>query len=188
MKHKEVTGIILAGGESRRMGKDKGLCDFDGKPLVLHAIEILKPICEFIVISTNNVQDYSNFGCKIITDEFKGIGPIGGIYSGLKQSTTIHNLVISCDIPFLNSALLTNVLSFSISYDVIVPQHANSYYEPLAAYYSKKIIPVLQESISEGDFKLINLFGKVRFKAVQLEKNQNINHQFKNINFPEDLK
>ncbi len=188
MKYQEVTGIILAGGASKRMGKDKGLCDFKGKPLVQHSINILEPICKTILISTNNNSGYKQFGFETVGDEFRNIGPIGGIYSSLKQSPNNDNLVISCDTPFLDGDLLKTVLSFRQSYDIVVPQYRNSYFEPLAAYYSREIIPVLLDSISKKDYKLINLFEKVRFRSVSIDADaENIN-RFKNINTPKDLK
>ncbi|NQU33760.1 MAG: molybdenum cofactor guanylyltransferase [Bacteroidetes bacterium] len=187
MNKQTVTGIILAGGASRRMGKDKGLCIYNSKELVKYSIDILLPICDTILISTNNPEGYKKFGYQIIEDEFHGIGPIGGILSCLKQSKSIHNLIVSCDTPFLNSALLRHVLMVGQDWDIVVPQHANSYYEPLASYYSSNILPTLEESIKSNDYKLINLFSKVNFKAISVDELPGSSSQFKNLNSPEDL-
>ena len=187
MKKQAVTGIILAGGASRRMGMDKGLCNFNGKELVRYSIDLLLPICNNLLISSNNEALYSKFGYPIIVDAHKNIGPLGGIYSCLKQSATTDNLVLSCDMPFLSSELLRTVLSLSESYDIVVPQHNNSYLEPLAAYYSVSIIPIIEESIANDDFKLINLFNKVRTKIVMDEDDLGSIKQFKNFNTPQDL-
>ena len=154
---KDVTGIILAGGASSRMGKDKGLCEFKGKSLVLYAIEALVPICGTILISSNNTEDYQKFGFDVVVDKHKNIGPIGGIYSSLSRSSTQHNLVISCDTPFINIQLLEYVLANSSDHDIVVPEHGNSYIEPLAGYYSTSIISVLEYAIKVKDFKLMNL-------------------------------
>ena len=185
---KEVTGIILAGGTSSRMGKDKGLCEFKGKSLVTYAIEALLPICDTILISSNNTEDYQKFGFEVIVDEYKGIGPIGGIYSSLSRSVTQHNLVISCDTPFLNTQLLEYVLANSNGYDIVVPEHGDYYVEPLAAYYSSSIISVLEDAIKVKDFKLMNLFSKVRYRSIKVDSISGYSTKlFKNLNSPSDL-
>jgi len=86
---------VLAGGASSRMGKDKGLCEFKGKSLVYYAIEALLPICDTIIISSNNTEDYQKFGFDVVVDQHKNIGPIGGIYSSLHKSITQHNLILN---------------------------------------------------------------------------------------------
>lgn len=187
MTHKPVTGIILAGGSSRRMGKDKGLCTFNGKELVSYSIEVLAPICDHILISSNNPDGYQKFGYQVIEDEIKNIGPIGGIYSCLKQSQTIDNLIVSCDTPFLNRESLNHIFEESENYEIVIPQHNNSYYEPLAGYYSTHIISKLEKAIANKDYKLINLFSKVKFHAISTDKLPGLAVQYKNLNTPEDL-
>ena len=188
MNKKAVTGIVLAGGASSRMGKDKGLCDFNGKPLVSYAIDILKPLCDNIIISSNNINDYQRFGLPVYEDVHKNIGPLGGIYTCLKKSSTIANLVVSCDTPFLISGVLKYVLENSVNYDVVAPKHGKSFYEPLAAFYSKQIVNLIEESILSRDYKLINLFDKIRFLGLNVGGLEGYNeHTFKNLNSPEDL-
>ncbi len=188
LDNNEITGIILAGGASRRMGKDKGLCEFKGKPLVTYAIDALIPICDNILISSNNTEDYLKFGFDIINDEYKNIGPIGGIFSSLNKSNTKHNIIISCDTPFINTQLLEYILKNVENYDIVVPEHGNSYIEPLAGYYTTSIISVLKNSIKAKDYKLMNLFNKVKFKTVRVNSITNYSQNlFKNLNTPSDL-
>ena len=188
MNKQKVTGIILAGGASSRMGKDKGLCEFRGKALINYAIEALVPLCDTILISSNNVDDYQEFGYQVVVDEYKGIGPIGGIYSSLRNSATKHNLVISCDTPFLVTQLLEYILSNSANYDVVVPEHSNSFIEPLAAYYSSNIIKQLESSIKRKDYKLMNFFTRVKFKSIKVDNIPGYSNKlFKNLNTPDDL-
>lgn len=187
MDDHRVTGIILAGGASRRMGKDKGLCYYKGKQLVSYSIEVLKPICDNIIIGSNNPDEYSKFGYEVIVDEIKNIGPIGGIYSCLKKSSTKRNLIVSCDTPYLNKDSLNYILESSNDYEIVIPQHANLFYEPLAGYYSSSIVAKIEESIVEEDYKLINLFNKVKFKAISTDNLPGSVTQFKNFNTPEEL-
>lgn len=188
MNKQEVTGIILAGGASSRMRKDKGLCEFRGKALVVYAIEVLAPLCDTIIISSNNFTDYQKFGYQVFVDEYKNVGPIGGIYSSLKQSTTKHNLIISCDTPFLSTQLLEYVLANSNNYDVVVPEHGDSLLEPLAAYYSNDIIEQLEISIKKKEYKLLNFLNKVVYKSVKVDDIQGYTKElFRNLNTPGDL-
>jgi len=188
MSRNQVTGIILAGGASSRMGKDKGLCDFRGKSLVKYAIEALLPISDSIIISSNNIEGYKKFGYDVVVDQYKNIGPIGGLYSSLKKSTSPHNLIISCDTPFVNTLLLEYVLTNVDGYDIVVPEHGDSYIEPLAGYYSNSIVGILEESINNQDYKLMNLFKKVNFKSIKVDSIAGFsNLLFKNLNAPSDL-
>ena len=188
MIKKKVTGIVLSGGASSRMGKDKGLCEFRGKALITYAIEALLPLCDSILISSNNVDNYQELGYQVVADEHKGIGPIGGIYSSLKKSLTKHNLIISCDTPFLNTQLLKFVLDNSDNYDVVVPEHSNSFIEPLAAYYSSDIINQIEISIKRNDYKLMNLFNEVKFKSINVDSIPGFSNKlFRNLNTPDDL-
>ncbi len=188
MNKQNVTGIVLAGGASSRMGRDKGLCEFKGKLLVKYAIEALLPLCHTILISSNNINNYKVFGYQVVTDEYKNIGPIGGIYSSLKASTTKHNLIISCDTPFLNTQLLSFVLANSNNFDIVAPEHGNAFVEPLSAYYSSNIINKLEESIQQKDYKLMNFFKKIRYQNLKVDSIVGYSSKlFLNLNAPNDL-
>ena len=189
-KKESITGIILAGGKSSRMGKDKGLCTFNGKALVEYAIEALKPLCGQLVISANHYPEmYNRYGLPVIADEVKGIGPMGGIHACLKRSDTQHNLVLSCDTPFVGAILLRHLLSQVENEQVVAPAHHTFLVEPLSAYYATNVVSNIENAIAEGDYKLINLFNKVRFKSVMMDEALPFYqaHAFLNINRPEDL-
>jgi len=149
----KLTGIILAGGKSTRMGKDKGMALLNGKPLVTYAIETLKSVCDHIIISANS-SDYKQFGYPVQADLYPDCGPIGGIFSGLKCSKTDMNLVLSCDIPLVSKDLLTYVIDHSDKDKVCVPVHDKEYIEPLCAYYPKTSISLLEELIKQQKYKL----------------------------------
>ena len=188
-KH-DITGIILAGGKSSRMGKDKGLCGFNGRALVEYAIETLKPLCGSMVISANHFPEkYEQFGIPVVGDEIKNIGPMGGIYTCLKQSLTQHNLVLSCDTPFVGTILFSHLLRQVRKEQVVAPVHHTFLVEPLSAYYATNVLDDIQQAIDDGDYKLIDLFKKVRFKTVQMDKLLPFHpeYSFLNINRPEDL-
>ena len=103
---KHITGIILAGGKSSRMGTDKGFVLYKNKSFVQHIIEALQPLVTEIIIVSNN-PDYDVFGIKRVNDIIENAGPLAGVYTGLHYSETENNLVISCDVPLINSETLT---------------------------------------------------------------------------------
>ncbi len=186
----QITGIILAGGKSSRMGKDKGLCEFNGKALVEYAIETLKPLCGSLLISANYYPEkYSRYGIPVIADEVKDIGPMGGIYTCLKKSKTQHNLVLSCDTPFVGTLLLKHLLNHVEKEQVVAPAHHKFLVEPLSAYYATNVLADIQIAIGRKDYKLLNLFNRVRFKSLAMDSLFSFydEHSFLNINRPLDL-
>jgi molybdopterin-guanine dinucleotide biosynthesis protein A len=190
IKKDELTGIILAGGKSIRMGKDKGLCEFNGKTLVSYAIETLKPLCGKIIISANRFPEkYEQFGVPVLSDEIKNIGPMGGIYTCLKRSTTRHNLVLSCDTPFVGTILLKHLLNQVQGEQVVAPSHHTTLTEPLCTYYATNVIEEIERAIKHHDYKLINLFNRIKFKSVLMDEllTFKANYSFLNINCPDDL-
>ena len=164
-----VTGIILAGGKSTRMGTEKGLQELCGKPLINYAIDVLSGICSNFIISSSS-DAYQPLGFKVVPDEFSGIGPMGGIYSALRQSDTQDNLVISCDLPFVSAELLKFILSNSQGYEVAVPWEGNMHYEPLCGFYNKSILDKINTFIKTGNYKLPDLFEVIRINKLVIDK------------------
>jgi molybdopterin-guanine dinucleotide biosynthesis protein A len=186
----DITGIILAGGRSSRMGKDKGLCDFKGKALVSYAIDTLKPLCGHMMISANHFPEkYAEFELPVIADEIKNIGPMGGIYSCLKKSNTRHNLILSCDTPFVNTAVFQHLLKTLTNEQVLTPAHETFLIEPLSAYYNINVIGNIATAIRNKQFKMMDLFKQVRFKSVNMDETLPFftDYLFLNLNTPEDL-
>lgn len=183
-------GIVLAGGKSSRMGKDKPLLPFKGKPLIEYSIRCLKPVCNEIIISTNNNR-LSHIGYKTIADDIKLIGPIGGLLSGLKASCFHWNCVISCDTPNIPSSLFTHLQGF-ISHDIsaIIPTHGNGRFEPLVGLYSKNMIADIERMVNEHKLKMIDLLQTVNTEFVAVNSALPFYHSdiFYNCNRPSDLK
>jgi len=187
----EVTGIILAGGRSSRMGKDKGLCSFRDKPLVSYAVDTLKPLCGEMMISANHFPEkYAAFGLPVVPDEIQNIGPMGGLHACLKRSKTQHNLVISCDTPFVSTDVFRLLLQHVENYQVVCPSHDTFLIEPLSAYYNTNILGDLEKAIQHKEFKMMRFLKRIRFRTVPVEKGQSVFREtlFLNLNTPEDLK
>jgi len=190
IKKEEITGIILAGGQSIRLGQEKGLCHFKGKPLVAYAVETLQPMCGQMMISANNFPEkYAAFELPVVEDEIKKIGPMGGIFSCLKQSHTQHNLVLSCDTPFVNTAVFQHLLKAVKNEQVLTPGHNTFLIEPLSAYYNINILSDMENAIANNQFKMMDLFKQVRFKSINMDVQLPFfsDFLFLNLNTPEDL-
>ena len=184
----KITGIILAGGKSSRMGTDKGLLELCGKPLISYAIEALTGLCQNIIISSSS-DAYLPFGYKVIADEYPGIGPMGGIYSALKQSKTEKNLVLSCDLPFASTELLSFILKNSEGYQVAVPWQGDQHYEPLCGFYSLSVLDPMHAFIQNGNYKLPDLFKTIHINRLIINNKSDFYNPdlFLNVNSKHDL-
>lgn len=181
-----LTGIILAGGKSSRMGQDKAFLDFQGKKLIEYSIDLLKPLCSQLLISVNQ-PGYEQFGIELIVDQYKNCGPIGGFHAALNASGDDWNLVVSCDTPFLNPELFEMLLEKREDWQAVIPFHENGM-EPLAALYHRDMAEYFEQSIQKGDYKLHRILKQANVKLVDvsdlLNKYPNL---FSNLNSPGDL-
>ena len=146
MNKKGITGIILAGGKSKRMGTEKGLINFRGKTMIQYAIEVLEPICDQIIISANS-NSYDALPYPKFSDIFPNSGPMGGIYTGLLNSRNDLNLVLSCDMPFIKADLLNDLVLNADGNDIVVPWHRSKHFEPMCALYRKSVDSVFMDFI-----------------------------------------
>jgi molybdenum cofactor guanylyltransferase len=183
-----MTGIVLSGGKSSRMGKEKGLCLLKGKPLIEYSIELLLQFCETIIISSNKT-DYDYLGHQIVKDEITGIGPAAGIFSCLQASGSDENFVLSCDTPMISIELIRIILSHDKkNTDALIPVY-NGFPEPLSALYRKSCLPAFVESINDGQYKIQDILKKVNVNFVELTPANSIIHplSFTNVNTSEDI-
>jgi molybdenum cofactor guanylyltransferase len=180
---KGVTGIVLAGGMSTRMGTDKSLLLLNGKTLICHAITALSPLCDKVVISSNK-QTYDFTECEVWPDLLPQQAPMIGIYSCLKRSTTETNIFLSCDMPLITSGILEYLLFHSLNHNITIPVH-DLQIEPLCGIYKKNCLPVIEQFIAEKNFKMRDLFALANCQYVKIEDRQ-IN-LFQNVNTKEDF-
>jgi molybdopterin-guanine dinucleotide biosynthesis protein A len=176
-----ITGIILAGGKSSRMGYDKGLAIVNGKKMIEHVYaSLIKVVDQVMIIANTDAYEYLQL--PVFEDMYKDKGPVGGIYTGLFHSTTEKNLIVACDMPFITPQLLINLLEHSGSNQIVVSS-LNNNLEPLCGYYKKEILEQLKELI-EMDIlpvhKAIQFFDHLALKI-------NDTTIFTNINKPADI-
>ena len=177
----EVTGIILAGGKSSRMGRNKALLDFGGRRIIERTVDLFKSIFPEVIIVTNTPEEYANLGIKTVTDIFPGKGSLGGIYTGLIHSSYDYSFIASCDMPFLRRELIEFLVGLKEGYDLVVPRLKDGH-EPLHAVYSKKCI-------KKGDLRIIGFYPEVEVREVSEEELApyiSVPSPFVNINTPEE--
>jgi len=178
------TAIILAGGKSSRMGQDKGLMRFRGRPMVQHVIDAAAMVCNTFVVVTDHPM-YSMFGFRTVADEVKSFGPVAGILSGLRSSGTERNLVLSCDVPFVTPAMLKELVLCDADADVIVAEGADARIHPLIAIYTRNCIPALERAIAEDEHRLRTVLEELRVHRVRFS--EEMAPQLRNVNTIEDL-
>jgi len=181
---KNVTGIILAGGKSSRMGTDKGTLLLDNVMFTQHIINSLISIVDEIIIVSND-ENYDQFDCKRVPDNVNNFGPVAGVYTGLKASKTDYNIIVSCDSPKVDWDVFKPLLENKNNKHDIIQYSHNSRTTPLIALYHKKCLSVFKLALK-------NKIQKLRFVIKQLDTKtivapNNIHSKIVNINTPKDL-
>ncbi len=185
-----MTGIVLAGGENRRMGADKAFLPVDGVPMIERVLRALRQCTERIIIVTNSPAVYISYDAVVITDAFDKRGPLTGIYSGLRSSEDEYNVVVACDMPFLNSGLLSYMTGLAPGYDAVLPK-IGDYAEPLHAVYRRGLLPVLEEQIRSDRRRIFDIFAGLRVRyvtAAEIDRFDPRRQSFINLNTPEEYK
>jgi len=184
-----LTGIVLAGGQSSRMGREKGLVRFRGKALIRYPLDLLTGFCDHILISANR-EEYASFGYPVVADTIRDAGPLGGLYSVLSRSATRGNLVLPCDTPFVSKEFLEYLLCCVRDQKAVIPVHPDGRAEPLCGYYSREILPVMKNNLEEKNYKLIRVLEEAGAFFLKLDESLPFYNPllFTNINSPADLK
>ncbi len=183
-----ASAIILAGGKSSRMGQPKALLLFDGEPLIVHLVRILRDVFSDIVIVAAPEQELPPVVATLVRDSVAYQGPVGGIYYGLQAAREELCFVTSCDAPFLNLDLVAFLLALATEHDVVVP-YWEERLQPLFAVYRRSVAPLLRQQLERGELRPIFLYDKVRTHKVSPEEIQSFDPEglsFRNLNSPEE--
>ncbi|NQS89280.1 molybdenum cofactor guanylyltransferase [Patescibacteria group bacterium] len=186
----KVTGIILAGGKSQRMRKEKISLKI-GEAYLIEVIagKIKDFFEEIILIITNNSFKYQFPGIRTVTDVVPRKGPLGGIYTGLLVSQSKYNFICACDMPLLNLNLLKFMVSQINENDAVIPI-VKGFTEPLHSVYSKNCLPAIKYQLQIGDLKIKNFFPRIKCKYIPEDKIKKYDPcllSFFNLNTPQAL-
>lgn len=182
----KITAYILAGGKSLRMGTDKGLLDLKGNTFAGHICEALKKIgiVDIVIISSNAA--YDALGCRRIEDMIADKGPVGGIYTALKDSKTKLNLILSVDVPLISADLLTWLLQEHQDTFMMTQVQVGEKASPLIAVYDRSCKTLFGEHLAAKQLKLRKIIEELTHETLLVPEEWE--NQLQNINTPEDYK
>ncbi|MFA6178634.1 MAG: molybdenum cofactor guanylyltransferase MobA [Candidatus Methylopumilus sp.] len=184
----QITGVILAGGQSRRMeGKDKGLVNFLGQPMVTHVITRLKPqVSEIFINANRETERYAEFGYPVIADDIGGFaGPLAGLHKAMKVANTPYILTVPCDSPLLPSDLTTRLMNGLIERDAdIAVAKTGSQTHPVFCLCRKSLLGNLEQYLLSGERK-VDRWQK-SLEIIEIAFNDNP-QAFSNINTADEL-
>ena len=188
-----VSGVVLAGGMSRRLGRNKALEPIGGQPLICRVTERLAQVAEELVVVVNEAERATVLplppGAKVTVDRYPGKGSLGGLFTGLSAAAQPWAVMVACDMPFLSVALLRHMLSLREGHDAVVPV-VEERPEPLHALYSARCLPFMERRLQADDLKIARFFDEVRVRYVPEEELRQLDpelHSFFNINTQEDV-
>lgn len=188
MNDRQWTGVVLAGGQSSRMGQDKALIELDGITLLDRAIELLRPHAKEVLV-IGDPQKYAPEHATVLPDDLPGKGPLGGLVTALKHARYVRLIVLACDLPNISDRLLIHLKNDLIGdVDAVVPRH-DGFIEPLAAAYHRHAIDLFERNIAADRLKMSDALGRVRTRYLKLVPGEEgwPNDLFKNVNAPTDL-
>lgn len=186
---RNVTGIILAGGKSSRLGRNKSFIQVDGIALIERVATVMTSVFEHRLLVTNTPEEYAYLGIPMVQDLIKGIGPLGGVYTGLATISDDAGFFVACDMPYLNAALVRHIAGLRSGVDAVVPR-INKMVEPLHSLYAKSSIDPLKEIIDSGRRQILELFSRIKVRYVEEGALRGFDPDlrcFANVNRPEDL-
>jgi molybdopterin-guanine dinucleotide biosynthesis protein A len=185
IQKQDITGIVLSGGKSKRMGNDKAIVQFDGKTFIQHSIDALTPLSNTVFIVSNS-SEHDAFNIKRFNDIIENSGPLAGIYTGLYYSKTPYNIILSCDIPLIHNSVLEQLITqYSDEYDVVLVKSKQKTM-PLIALYHKRCLDMCLRLLYSGEKRLSEFINQLHSRTIILE--QNLEKHTANINTPHELK
>jgi len=205
-EHTPLSGVVLTGGRSRRLGQDKARLRLwgPGGPTLLEAtVAHLAAVCDEVLVVSASLEDGPPpAGTRLVADRFPGGGALGGIYTGLAEAAHPFALAVACDMPFLQPALLRYMAGRPRDYDVLIPRRRASdasepgadalqlYLEPLHAIYGRPCREPMRVLLERGERQIIRFFPAVRVRYLapdEIAPWDPAGLAFRNINTPQDL-
>jgi len=183
-----VTGVILAGGESRRMGSDKSLLPFHGARFIDHTYRIMAELFDEVLIVTNSPDLYSAIPCRKVPDLYYAQGSLAGIHAGVSHASHNAAFVVACDMPFINPEAITLLCNLAADGDVVIPISAHGP-EPLHALYHKRCLPAMEAVLDAGHKRIVGFFPQVKVvevPAADLSALGAAESSFLNVNTPQE--
>jgi len=186
----DVAGVILAGGESRRMRSNKALLEINGERMIEKAYRRMAELFEEVLLVTNSPEVYDFIPCRKVSDIYPGMGPLGGIHAALSYCSAERAFVTACDMPDLNSELIRELCRMPDGGDVVIPETPGGL-EPLHSVYSKSCLPKMEKMLAGGERRVLSFFDLAQVRLVPRGRIALLDPEyasFRNINTPEDYR
>lgn len=187
--YNHITGVILAGGSSKRYGQNKAFLEIGSIRLIDYISEEMRNIFKRVILVTNQKEDFEYLELSIVEDLIKGLGPIGGIYTGLKSITGQAGFFVACDMPLLNKDLVRYMVDIIDNHSAVVPLVANEV-EPLHAIYAQSCLGPIKSLIDAKRYQVRLFYGHVSVRYVkedEIRKFCSPTEAFLNINTPDEF-
>ncbi len=187
-----LTVCIQAGGASSRMGEDKALKLFLGRPLIQRVVDRLEPMADELIVTTNRPDDFSFLGLRLFPDVMPGRGALGGLYTAISSAAHPLVAVVACDMPFASANLIEAALKImdDENADVVIAQGEEGY-EPLHALYRRETcLPAIESAIHADQWRVIAWFPRVKVRVFTPEEIKSADPAglaFWNVNTPEEF-
>jgi molybdopterin-guanine dinucleotide biosynthesis protein A len=186
------TVCIQAGGVSSRMGEDKALKPFLGRPLIQRVVDRLQPIADELIVTTNRPEDYSFLNLRLLSDIKPGRGALGGLYTAIASATHPIVAVVACDMPFASARLIEAMGRFLVENEAdVVIAKSDEGYEPLHAVYRRETcLPAIESAIDADQWKVIAWFPQVKVRVLTSEEIRSSDPDglaFWNVNTPDEF-
>lgn len=163
-----MTGIILSGGKSSRMGQNKALMEIAGIKAIERIVNLMKPLFPKLILSTNTPDEYEFLGLEMVKDEYDNLGPASGIHAALKASNTDKNFIISCDMQLMNTETIKFIIDYPTDKQVIIA-NADGFNQQLAGVYTKNCIHAIDE-IAKDDQEEENRYTEQKKRGCKVFK------------------
>lgn len=182
-----ATGVLLAGGKSSRMGRNKAFLEMDGRTLIERSLSILDQTLAQVLISGDEAL-YGAYGFKVVVDRFEEQGPLAGLEAGLGQAEYDWCFFAACDMPFLTAEGICFLYQFTAGYDIVVPESPQGLH-PLHAFYHRRCLDIVEQNIKTGRRRLTDIYPSCRVRRVtdeELRQHGLSDRIFTNVNTPEE--
>ncbi len=185
----DISGVILAGGRSRRYGRNKALVKIDGVPLIERVIKVMRSVFQNLILVTNTPDEYSYLKIPMYEDLIKGLGPLGGIFTGLSVISDDAGFFVACDMPSLNRELICYMVEKRKRFDAVIPR-VSWKMETLHAIYSKVCLPQIRRLIDLHEYQVFRFFSEVSIRYIDEDELRSVDPElrsFFNINSPQEV-
>jgi molybdopterin-guanine dinucleotide biosynthesis protein A len=187
----DVTGVLLAGGNSRRMGEDKRYLVVGEQTLLERGLAVLRAIFQEVLVVIAQDSPSLDVDARVVRDLVPDCGSLGGLYTGLTQATTPYIFVVACDMPFLDPAVITQFTSRRASADIVMAKLAARLH-PMHALYGKRCLPVVDQMIRAQQLKIQGMVSHSSLRVQYVTEADLLTidpsgRSFQNVNTPADL-